>query len=47
VRITGPSLYLSIFDEGSDSWKRVPGSYIFMVGGSSRSLPLSAKVELQ
>jgi beta-glucosidase len=47
VRITVPSLYLSIFDEGSDSWKRVPGSYTFMVGGSSRSLPLSAKVELQ
>lgn len=40
-------LYLSIYDEASDSWKLVPGSYTFMVGGSSRNLPLAAKIDLK
>ncbi|HKS68517.1 MAG TPA: fibronectin type III-like domain-contianing protein, partial [Candidatus Acidoferrales bacterium] len=40
-------LYLKIFDEGSESWELVPGSYDFMVGGSSRSLPLTQKINLQ
>ena len=40
-------LYLSVYDEGSNSWKVVPGSYTFMVGGSSRSLPLVEKVNLK
>ena len=31
---------LSVFDEGSDSWKLVPGEYVFRAGGSSRDLPL-------
>ncbi len=31
---------LSVFGEASDSWKLVPGEYIFRVGGSSRDLPL-------
>ncbi len=39
-------LYLSIFDEGRDAWQLAPGDYTFWVGGSSRSLPLSAKVTL-
>ena len=39
--------YLSIFDEASDGWKLVPGSYTFMVGGSSQDLPLNAKTNLQ
>jgi beta-glucosidase len=39
--------YLSIYDEASDGWKLVPGSYTFMVGGSSQELPLSAKAELK
>ncbi|HEX8763534.1 MAG TPA: glycoside hydrolase family 3 C-terminal domain-containing protein, partial [Candidatus Acidoferrum sp.] len=41
------SLYLSIYDEGSNSWKLVPGSYTFMVGGSSQSLPLAERVNLK
>jgi beta-glucosidase len=40
-------LYLSIYDEASDSWKLVPGSYTFMAGGSSQSLPLVTKVDLK
>ena len=35
---------LSIFDEGADSWKLVPGDYVFHVGGSSRDLPLQKAV---
>jgi len=46
VSATIKPLYLSIYDESSDSWKRVPGSYTFLVGGSSRDLPLSEKVNL-
>jgi beta-glucosidase len=34
---------LSIYDEAASGWKVVPGSYTFMVGGSSQSLPLQAK----
>jgi len=41
------ALYLSIYDEGSDSWKRAPGTYTFMVGSSSQSLPLVEKVNLK
>jgi len=47
VRVSVRSLYLSVYDEGSNSWKLVPGSYTFMVGGSSQSLPLSEKVNLK
>ena len=32
--------YLSIFDESSNGWKLLPGAYEFMVGGSSKDLPL-------
>jgi beta-glucosidase len=39
--------YLSIFDEATNAWKLVPGSYTFMVGGSSQELPLSAKADLK
>ncbi len=39
--------YLSIFDEGSESWKLVPGNYSIMVGGSSQDLPLVEKVTLK
>jgi beta-glucosidase len=38
--------YLSIFDVEHDRWKLVPGSYTFMVGGSSQDLPLKASVDL-
>jgi beta-glucosidase len=39
--------YLSIYDETQDTWKLVPGSYTFMVGGSSRDLPLRETVEIK
>jgi len=35
---------LSVFDEDSDSWKLVPGSYVIRVGGSSQDLPLQKSV---
>jgi beta-glucosidase len=38
--------YLSIFDEAGDKWTLVPGSYTFMVGGSSQDLPLSKAVSM-
>jgi beta-glucosidase len=39
--------YLSIYDETQDRWKLVPGSYTFMVGGSSKDLPLHETVEIK
>ena len=47
VSVPVKALYLSIYDEGSDSWKRAPGTYTFMVGSSSQSLPLVEKVNLK
>lgn len=47
VTVTIDPLYLKIYDEASDSWKLVPGSYTFMVGASSRDLPLKQTVTLQ
>ena len=38
---------LTIYDEASDSWKLVPGSYNVMVGGSSQWLPLHQAVTLK
>jgi beta-glucosidase len=31
---------LTVYDEASDSWKLVPGKYVFRVGGSSQDLAL-------
>jgi beta-glucosidase len=39
--------FLSIFDEQQNSWKLVPGDYVFSVGGSSRSLPLTQSVHIE
>jgi len=39
--------YLSIFDVEKNGWKLVPGSYTIMVGGSSKALDLSKKIELK
>lgn len=47
VSVSVAKKYLSIYDEASDRWKLVPGDYTFMVGGSSRELPLHEKVELK
>ena len=35
---------LSVFDEDSNAWKLVPGSYVLHVGASSRDLPLEKSV---
>jgi beta-glucosidase len=46
VTLTVPALHVSIFDVAKDDWQVVPGEYRFLVGGSSRSLPLSAAAKL-
>jgi beta-glucosidase len=38
---------LTIYDEGSDGWKLVPGNYNVLAGGSSQDLPLHQQVALQ
>jgi beta-glucosidase len=38
--------YLSIFDEAANKWSLVPGSYSFMVGGSSQDLPLTRTISM-
>jgi beta-glucosidase len=35
---------LTVYDEASDSWKLVPGSYVVRVGGSSQELPLQQSI---
>jgi beta-glucosidase len=37
---------LTVYDEASDSWKLVPGSYTVMAGGSSQDLPLHQQITL-
>jgi beta-glucosidase len=46
VTVTIPSLYVAIFEVTRDDWQVVPGDYKFMVGGSSRNLPLSSAAKL-
>jgi beta-glucosidase len=38
---------LTIYDEASDDWKLVPGSYTVMAGGSSQDLPLHQQINLR
>jgi beta-glucosidase len=47
VTVTVSPEYLSVFDETQNGWKLVPGSYSFMVGGSSQDLPLVQKIDLK
>ena len=47
VSITVPHDRLTIYDEGSDGWKLVPGNYSVLAGGSSQDLPLHQQVALQ
>jgi beta-glucosidase len=47
VTVNVDSVYLSVFDEASDGWRMVPGSYSFMAGGSSQDLPLVEKITLK
>jgi beta-glucosidase len=46
VTVTVPALHVAIFDTSKDDWQVVAGDYKFMVGGSSRSLPLSFATKL-
>ncbi|MGC1474544.1 MAG: glycoside hydrolase family 3 C-terminal domain-containing protein, partial [Terriglobales bacterium] len=39
--------YLSIFNVDRDAWQLLPGEYTFLVGGSSRDLPLKESVNLK
>ena len=47
VTVTIDPMYLSVFDEAANQFRLVPGSYGFMVGGSSQTLPLHQSVTLQ
>jgi beta-glucosidase len=46
VKLAIDPLYLSIFDEGKDAWQLAAGDYKMLVGGSSRSLPLTRTVKI-
>jgi beta-glucosidase len=37
---------LTVFDEGTDGWKLVPGNYVVLAGGSSQNLPLHQQIAL-
>jgi len=39
--------HLTIYDETTDAWKLLPGSYTVMAGGSSQALPLHQQITLQ
>lgn len=39
-------LFLSVFDTTTHQWKRTPGDYTFLIGGSSVDLPLKTPVNL-
>ena len=47
VELTIDPKYLSMFDETANSWKLVPGTYSFMVGGLSQNLPLTETINLK
>jgi beta-glucosidase len=47
VRIPVESKYLSIWDESTNEWKVVNGTYEIMVGSSSAVLPLHDKFDLK
>ena len=40
------SRFLSIYNESTDAWDLVPGTYSIMVGGSSQELSLTGKFDL-
>jgi beta-glucosidase len=46
VTVSVPEKYLSVYDEAA-GWKLVPGSYGFLVGGSSADLPLTANANFK
>ncbi len=47
VSIPVPHDRLTIYDESTDAWKLVPGSYTVLAGGSSQDLPLHQQVTLR
>ena len=47
VTVEVPEKYLSIFNVEQNGWQLLPGEYTFLVGGSSRHLPLQETVNLQ
>ncbi|MGB8258948.1 MAG: glycoside hydrolase family 3 C-terminal domain-containing protein [Terracidiphilus sp.] len=47
VTVAIPQDRLTVYEEASNSWKLVPGSYNLQVGGSSQDLPLHQAVSLQ
>jgi beta-glucosidase len=47
VSISVPAKYLSVYDDGSNDWKLLPGNYTFMAGGSSKDLPLKQSANLK
>ena len=47
VKVSIPNKYLSVWDESASTWRLVSGDYNFMVGGSSRDLPLTASSQMR
>jgi beta-glucosidase len=47
VTVMVPAKYLSTYDDAAGTWKLLPGSYSILVGGTSKELPLSQRVELK
>jgi beta-glucosidase len=47
VTVAVPQDRVTVYDEASDAWKLVPGSYNLQVGGSSQDLPLHQAVDLK
>jgi beta-glucosidase len=46
VTVEVEPLFLSVFNTDRNIWQRVTGEYVFLVGGSSRSLPLEQPTNL-
>ncbi len=47
VQVSIDPQYLSVYDENETAWKLLPGEYTFMVGGSSKELPLHQTVQIR
>jgi beta-glucosidase len=47
IRVPIESKYLSIWDDATNEWRLVPGSYEILVGASSANRPLHDKFDLK
>jgi beta-glucosidase len=47
ITVPIPRDRITIYDEATDAWKLVPGSYTILAGGSSQDLPLKHEVTLK